>query len=75
MLFGGKNTATFQSDFSQIGIAFFKGRLNTERLTLMHRLIMWFAMFSLSEIENGDFSGPVAIGSWTNSLFIRMKDA
>ena len=58
-----------------IGIAFFKGRLNTKKLAPVHRLIMRVAMFSLPEIENGDFLSPVGIGSWAQSLFSRMKEA
>lgn len=54
-------------------VAFFKGCLNVEKLTPIHRLIMWVAMVSLPEITNGDFLNPVIIESWTKSLFSRMK--
>ncbi|MBW1892303.1 MAG: hypothetical protein JRI91_01215 [Deltaproteobacteria bacterium] len=70
-----KHFLKFVPGVTPIGIAFFNGRLSTEKLIPVHRLIMWFAMFSLPEIENGDFLNPVAIGSWTKSLFCRMKDA
>jgi menaquinone-dependent protoporphyrinogen IX oxidase len=52
-----------------LGISFFKGRLNTAKLNPFHRLIMWFAMFSLPEIQNGDFLNPAAIRAWAESLF------
>lgn len=45
-------------------IAFFKGRLDIESLSLLHRLIMHLAMFSLPEIENGDFLRRDEIASW-----------
>ncbi len=70
-----KHFLKFAPGVTPLGIAFFKGRLNLEKLTPIHRLIMWLAMFSLPEIENGDFLSPVAIGSWTKSLFSRIKDA
>jgi menaquinone-dependent protoporphyrinogen IX oxidase len=56
-----------------LGISFFKGRLNTAKLSPFHRLIMYFAMFSLPEIQNGDFLNPIAIRAWAESLFNRMK--
>jgi menaquinone-dependent protoporphyrinogen IX oxidase len=52
-----------------LGISFFKGRLNTAELNPFHRLIMWFAMFSLPEIQNGDFLNPAAIRAWAESIF------
>jgi menaquinone-dependent protoporphyrinogen IX oxidase len=52
---------------SPTGIAFFKGRLHTEKLGLLHRIIMRFAMFSLPEIENGDFLEPNVIESWVQT--------
>jgi len=48
-------------------IAFFKGRLDTESLNLLHRLIMRFAMFLLPEIENGDFLRQEDIASWVKN--------
>ena len=56
-----------------LGISFFKGRLNTAKLNPFHRLIMWFAMFSLPEIQDGDFLNPIVIRAWAESLFSRMK--
>jgi menaquinone-dependent protoporphyrinogen IX oxidase len=64
----------FVPGVTPLGIAFFKGRLNTKKLTPIHRLIMRFAMFSLPEIENGDFLRPGVIESWTNSLFSRVNN-
>jgi menaquinone-dependent protoporphyrinogen IX oxidase len=57
------------------GISFFKGRLDTAKLNLCHRLIMRFAMFSLPEIQNGDFLNQAAIRTWTEGLFGRIKIA
>ena len=51
------------------GIAFFKGRLNTGKLSIFHRIIMRFAMFSLPEIENGDYLEQKVIESWVQNLF------
>ena len=51
------------------GIAFFKGCLNIESLSFMHRMIMRIAMFALPEIKDGDFLNPDSIKSWTDGLF------
>jgi menaquinone-dependent protoporphyrinogen IX oxidase len=56
-----------------IDIAFFKGRLHTAELSLIHRLIMRIAMFSLPEIQNGDFVNPVAIRSWAERVSMQLK--
>jgi len=50
------------------GVAFFKGSLDTKKLSPAHRLIMWLAMFALPEIKNGDFLNPIVIGSWTETI-------
>jgi hypothetical protein len=55
------------------GISYFKGRLNTAELNLFHRLIMWFAIFSLPEIQNGDYLNPKVIRAWTESVLSKMK--
>lgn len=48
-------------------VAFFKGRLDTETLSRLHRLIMRFAMFTMPEIENGDFLEHEIIESWVRT--------
>ncbi len=56
------------TDVTPLGIAFFNGRLNFQKLSPIHRFIMAFAMFSLPEIKEGDFLSPVAIRYWSNSI-------
>ena len=62
-------------EITPLGIAFFKGRLQTAKLTPLHKLIMRFAMFALPEIQNGDFINPVVVRNWTDGLFSRMEIA
>ena len=67
-----KNFLKLIPGIEPLGISFFKGRLNISELTPFHRLIMRFAMFSLLEIQNGDFLNPVSIRAWVESLFSKL---
>lgn len=58
---------------SPLSISFFKGRLNTSKLSMFHRLIMRFAMFALPEIQNGDYLNKAAIRDWAGRLATRLK--
>ena len=51
-------------------IAFFKGRLDIKSMSLLHRIIMSIAMFSLPEIENGDFLRQEEIASWVKKYIL-----
>jgi len=51
-----------------LGIAFFKGRLKMDTLSLIHKIVMRFAMFTLPEIQEGDFINPSAVRTWAESL-------
>lgn len=56
-----------------IKVSFFKGRLDTAKLSPLHRLIMRIAMYTLPEIQNGDFLDPTVIQAWAESLANRMQ--
>ncbi len=58
-----------------LAISFFKGNLNTEKLSYFHQLIMRFAMFALPEIRKGDFVNSAVVRSWAESLVSRMDRA
>ena len=47
-------------EIGPIGIASFRGRLNTERLNLFYRMIIRFAKFALPGIQDGDSLNSVA---------------
>ena len=49
-------------------IAFFRGNLNLARLSLVHRLIMRFAIFSLPEIQEGEFVNSDVVRDWAEGL-------
>ena len=54
------------------GTAFFKGRLDTSKLSFIHRLIMALAMYSLPEIKNGNFLNPGVIKAWAEDVIAGM---
>jgi hypothetical protein len=56
-----------------LGLAFFKGRLHTKELRLVHGLIMRLAMFSLPEIRDGDYLNPIAIRAWAKNIHTGMR--
>jgi menaquinone-dependent protoporphyrinogen IX oxidase len=58
---------------SPLSISFFKGRLNISKLSIFHGIIMRFAMFSLPEIQKGDYLNKTAIRDWTGRLANRLK--
>jgi menaquinone-dependent protoporphyrinogen IX oxidase len=59
----------FIPGITPLSIAFFKGRLDTAKLSLAHRLIMRFAMFTLPEIQNGNYLNQAIIRHWTENVF------
>jgi menaquinone-dependent protoporphyrinogen IX oxidase len=65
----------FAPGVAPMAVAFFKGNLNTAKLSFIHRLIMRLAMFSLPEIQNGDFLNTAVIQAWAESLSNRMDVA
>lgn len=62
-----KNFLKIIPEITPSSIAFFKGRLDIESLSLLHRLIMHLAMFTLPEIENGDFLRQEEVASWVKN--------
>ena len=59
-----KNDVVHSRGARPLGIAFFKVGLDSSKLSQVHRLIMRLAMFSLPEIQIGDYLNPVIIGHW-----------
>jgi len=53
-----------------VAVAFFKGRLDLSRLSVLHTLIMKLAMVSMQEIKEGEFINPVAVRHWAKHLYL-----
>lgn len=56
-----------------VGIAFFKGNLNLAGLSPVHRLLMRFAIFSLPEIQEGQFLNPDVVRDWAEDLSTHLE--
>jgi menaquinone-dependent protoporphyrinogen oxidase len=56
-----------------LGIAFFKGNLQMARLSSLHRLLMRFAIFSLPEIQEGEFLDSDLVSDWAEDLAARLE--
>lgn len=63
-----KQLFKFIPGITPLSIAFFKGRLDIAKLSLTHRLIMRFAMFTLPEIQNGNYLNQTIIRDWTENV-------
>jgi menaquinone-dependent protoporphyrinogen oxidase len=57
-----------------LGIGFFKGNLDLARLSPVHRLIMRFAIFSLPEIQEGQYLDSELVRAWAETLPTRLEE-
>ena len=53
-----------------VSVAFFKGRLDLRRLSLLHTLIMKLAIMLMEEISEGKFINPDAVRHWSRDLYL-----
>jgi menaquinone-dependent protoporphyrinogen IX oxidase len=56
-----------------LAIGFFKGNLDLARLSPVHRIIMRFAIFSLPEIQEGEYLDCGVVRDWAETLFARLE--
>lgn len=57
-----------------LGIGFFKGNLDLARLSPVHRLLMRFAIFSLPEIQEGQYLDSELVRAWAEAVSTRLEE-
>jgi menaquinone-dependent protoporphyrinogen IX oxidase len=67
-----RNLSKIAPKLKLVGMAFFKGRLDFQRLSFFNRMVMKFITLINKEVAAGEYLNPEAIREWVNGLSLKL---